>query len=151
MEIEKKYLCEKLPENLEYYDCASIVQGYISINPVIRIRKSNNDYILTVKGKGAVAREEFELVLTKEQFETLSKKVETQFIKKKRYFIPLETGFCAELDIYEGFLKGLVTIEVEFETLEQEKEFTAPNWFGKEVSKDNRYKNANLSLYGIPK
>lgn len=151
MEIEKKYLCEKLPENLERYDCASIVQGYISINPVIRIRKSNEDYILTVKGKGAVAREEFELMLTKEQFETLSQKVETRFITKKRYFIPLESGFCAELDVYEGFLKGLVTVEVEFETLEQEKEFKAPNWFGKEVSKDNRYKNANLSLYGIPK
>lgn len=150
MEIERKYLCQKVPENLEIYDCICIVQGYISVDPVIRIRKANEDYFLTVKGKGEIAREEFELILTKEQFETLSKKIELPFLNKKRYLIPLECGLTAELDIYEGFLDGLVTVEVEFETSEQEKKFVPPHWFSKDVSTDNQYKNATLCLYGIP-
>ena len=52
MEIERKYLIKTLPEHLEQYPCKVIEQGYLNTNPVVRIRRSNDDYILTYKGKG---------------------------------------------------------------------------------------------------
>ena len=58
MEIERKFTLKSLPENLEQYPCHHIEQGYLNINPVVRIRKQDETYILTYKGKGMMAREE---------------------------------------------------------------------------------------------
>ena len=47
MEIERKFLLNGLPENLESYTCLIMEQAYISTNPVIRIRQKSvkNDKI----------------------------------------------------------------------------------------------------------
>ena len=58
MEIERKYLVRQIPENLSHYHCQKIAQGYLCPSPVVRIRRSNDDYYLTYKGKGLLAREE---------------------------------------------------------------------------------------------
>ena len=49
MEIERKYLVRKLPENLEQYNKKEIAQGYLCTEPVVRIRRSNDDYYMTYK------------------------------------------------------------------------------------------------------
>ena len=56
MEIERKFLVKKenLPENLEQYPCKVIEQGYLCTEPVVRIRKSNDNYYLTYKSKSEV-------------------------------------------------------------------------------------------------
>ncbi len=53
MEIERKYLIDTLPENLEDYPCRHIEQGYINIDPVVRIRRNNDKYELTYKSSGS--------------------------------------------------------------------------------------------------
>ena len=53
MEIERKYLVKILPDHLEQYPCRQIEQGYLSTNPVVRIRRSNDRYILTYKGRSS--------------------------------------------------------------------------------------------------
>ena len=65
MEIERKYLIDRLPENLEQYDCQHIEQGYLNTDPVVRVRRDNDDYYLTYKGKGLLSREEYNLPLNK--------------------------------------------------------------------------------------
>ena len=49
MEIEKKFLLRRLPEELDGYPVRHMEQGYLCTDPVIRIRKSNDRYILTYK------------------------------------------------------------------------------------------------------
>ena len=51
MEIEKKFRIKRFPEGLEQYPCIEIEQGYLCRGPVVRIRKANEDYILTYKSK----------------------------------------------------------------------------------------------------
>lgn len=53
MEIERKYLVKTLPDHLDQYESKKIAQGYLCTEPVVRIRRSNNDYYLTYKGDGA--------------------------------------------------------------------------------------------------
>ena len=65
MEIERKYLLDQLPENLTSYPCKKIEQGYLSTEPVVRIRRSDDEYYLTYKSKGLMVREEYNLPLTK--------------------------------------------------------------------------------------
>ena len=88
MEIERKYLVKILPDHLEQYPCRQIEQGYLSTNPVVRIRRSNDRYILTYKGKGLMVREEYNLPLNEESFTHLKEKIDGLLIQKRRYLIP---------------------------------------------------------------
>lgn len=150
MEIERKFLTKEIPFDITAYPCREIVQAYLSFSPTIRIRKQDTAYILTVKGKGHLAREEFELSLTEEEYERLFRKTEGTPVVKKRYLVPLAAGLTAEVDLYEGELAGLMTTEVEFSSLEEAESFLAPHWFGKDISEEKAYKNTALSLYGLP-
>lgn len=149
MEIERKFLIKHEP-CLRQVKNEKVTQGYISTDPVIRIRQMNNHFSLCMKSQGHMIREEFELELTQEQFEALWPKVEFQPVEKTRYFIPLNKNLTAELDIFHGHLDGLVTVEVEFDSPVEASKFVAPDWFGAEITHDNRYKNNHLSMYGKP-
>ena len=150
LEIERKFLVKDCPR-LDNYPLKKITQAYISTDPVIRIREMANQYFLTVKSQGHMVREEFDMAITKEQYDCLYAKIENYPIEKIRYFIPIQDNLTAELDIYAGHLDGLMTVEVEFTSMLAADHFTPPCWFGKDITLDNRYKNNNLSIYGIPK
>ena len=155
MEIEKKYLVRHLPEGLENYPSRHLVQSYISRSPVIRLRKieekGQESFVLTVKGAGLSVREEFELDLTREQYERLRAKEEGRVLEKTRYLIPLENTDCgedkltAELDVFHGELSGLILVEVEFGSTGAMEAFVPPEWFGEDVSDSDRYHNSTLS------
>jgi CYTH domain-containing protein len=154
MEIERKYAIKQLPGDLSKYQCKNIEQGYLCHNPILRVRKSNENYILTYKSKigidaytkeGAIVNNEVELPLTKEAYQTLKEKTEGNIIHKKRYLIPIQDGLTAELDIFEEQLSGLIFAEVEFPDADAADTFSAPDWFGKDISGDKRFSNYRLS------
>lgn len=91
MEIERKFLVPALPENLSSYPCHLIEQAYLCTSPVVRIRRQDDDFILTYKGSGMMAREEYNLPLTSESYGHLLPKADGIVITKKRYVIPLDT------------------------------------------------------------
>lgn len=143
MEIERKFTIKNMPD-LTAFPTKKIVQAYLNTDPVIRIRKENEDYYLTYKGKGLLAREEYNLPLNKESFEHLLKKADGIIISKTRYCIPYK-NHTIELDIFEDDLAPLVIAEVEFESEKEAAAFTPPDWFLKDVTYDKRYHNSNLS------
>lgn len=145
MEIERKFLVKELPENLESYPSKRIAQGYLNTEPVVRIRRSNDDYYLTYKGKGLMVREEYNLPLTAEAFEHMLPKIDGILIDKIRYLIPLDEKLTAELDIFQGTLTPLRLVEVEFDSVEEANAFIAPDWFGDDVTNSKDYHNSNLS------
>ena len=119
MEIERKFLIKSLPDNLESYSCDTLIQAYISTEPVIRVRQKNEDYILLSKKDGIS-------------------------IKKKRYKIP-DTPYLIELDVFEGDYNGFCMAEVEFSDIDSANAYNAPAWFGPEVTMDSRFHNSSLS------
>ena len=145
MEIERKYLVDKLPGHIEDYPCRIISQGYLNINPVVRIRRDNDKYELTYKSKGFLARQEYNLPLNREAYEHLLTKIDGRLIEKRRYMIPLEHGLTAELDVFEGTLAPLILVEVEFSSEEEANSFVPPSWFGEDVTFSGKYHNSSLS------
>ena len=145
MEIERKYLVKQTPENLDKYEQKRISQGYLCTNPVVRIRRSNEEYFLTYKSRGLMAREEHEMPLTAEAFEHMLPKIDGILIDKIRYMIPLDEKHVAELDIFQGTLAPLRLVEVEFESIEEANAFVPPEWFGDDVTNSGEYHNSNLS------
>lgn len=147
MEIERKYLIKNLPENLGQYPCKRIEQGYLNTDPVVRIRRSDDKYTLTYKGKGLMVREEYNLPLNAEAFTHLKEKIDGILIQKCRYLIPYAEKYTIELDVFEGELAPLTLAEVEFETEEEANTFVPPEWFGEDVTFSTRYHNSTLSQY----
>lgn len=150
MEIERKYLIDKIPFDLSNYPCRLIEQGYLNTEPVVRVRRSNDKYVLTYKGTGLMMREEYNLPLTKESYAHLIDKADGIRITKKRYLIPYHESLTIELDIFEGALAPLQLAEVEFKTKEEADTFTPPEWFGTDVTFSTDYHNSTLSRVGLP-
>ena len=154
MEIERKFLINNLPFILEDYPCSLIEQGYISTTPVIRVRKKalvvedkflNPKYILTVKSKGLMVRQEYELDLDESEYESLLKKCSGNVITKKRYVIPLEDNLSLELDIFEGAFEGLIMGEIEFPDEASSKKYNPPEYLFREVTFDTNFHNSTMS------
>lgn len=149
MEIERKFLIKQLPENLDEYPFHLIEQGYLNTSPVVRVRKSDDEYFLTYKGSGMMAREEYNLPLNAESYSHLIKKADGNIISKKRYLIPLDKSHTIELDIFDEPFSPLVIAEVEFNSLDEAELFTAPEWFDEEVTYDSKYHNNNMSMQKV--
>lgn len=145
MEIERKYLIKNTPDNLSDFPCRIMEQGYLNTDPVIRIRKDNDNYELTYKSKGLMVREEYNLPLTKEAYGHLLSKIDGRLIKKRRYMLPLGEGLTAELDIFEGELAPLILAEVEFPDEDSAFSFIPPDWFEEDVTFSGKYHNSFLS------
>ncbi|MCR4642297.1 MAG: CYTH domain-containing protein [Lachnospiraceae bacterium] len=146
MEIERKFLVRELPADLASYPSRQISQAYLCTDPVVRVRQDNNDFYLTYKGKGFLAREEYNLPLNREAYEKLSSKADGNVISKTRYLIPLEnSSLTIELDVFDPPFAPLVLAEVEFENIDEAQAFTPPDWFGDDVTEDRHYSNSYLS------
>ncbi len=145
MEIERKFLIRNLPENLEEFPSHKIEQGYLCTNPVVRIRREDDSYILTYKSKGMMSREEYNLPLTKEAYLHLCTKTDGVFIEKTRYIIPEKNGSKIELDIFHGAHEGLILAEVEFPNEEAALAYEPPKWFSQDVTFSSEYHNSYLS------
>lgn len=82
MEIERKFTVKALPENLDSYPFHLIEQAYLNTDPVLRIRRQDDEYYLTYKGKGLMAREEYNLPLNQSSYEHLLSKADGICISK---------------------------------------------------------------------
>ena len=78
----ENYLVEACPFSLHDYPSHEIEQGYLNTEPVVRIRRYDDSYVLTYKSKGFLVREEYNLPLTKEAYEHLRTKIDGRLIQK---------------------------------------------------------------------
>lgn len=170
VEIERKYLIDKdwaskfyeMAANgiLEYHD---IEQVYLTVDPVIRVRKSDDEYYMTYKGKGKMIKEEYNLPLTEESYNILSLKGEGNIITKRRVLIPLNKYYAdvasladtnpfghlvVELDYFKRPV-DLIMAEVEFASEEECNNFVPPVWFLEEVTGKKEYYNSFMSRMKI--
>lgn len=147
MEIERKYLIDIIPFELDNFEKHEIIQCYLK--PVQkdverRVRKKNNKIFYTEKSFGDLIREEKELEISEDRFNILLKEKVNNIIYKDRYHIPYQS-FTIELDVYKDKLKGLITADVEFKSIELSNNFIPPDWFIKEVTYNQELKNFNLA------
>lgn len=158
MEIERKFTIKNLPDNLDNFAFHIIEQAYLNTAPVIRIRKQDEEYFLTYKGKGLMSREEYNLPLDETSYQHLLEKADGNVISKKRYlipitnpqfasdFVPLSTPeLIIELDVFAPPFAPLIMAEVEFPSIEMATAFIAPDWFDEDVTNDPAYHNSNMS------
>lgn len=149
MEIERKYLVERLPKLSQKPNCR-IRQGYFPLKDKaiqVRLREAGAEHTIGIKcGSGGVRTEE-EIKIPVERFNRLWRLVRGASIKKNRYRIPFGQRVI-QLDVYQGPHKGLLTAEVEFPDKKQSKAFRPPDWFGREITGNQRYSNEVMARRG---
>jgi adenylate cyclase len=152
IEIERKFLVERPPDDLDAHPSRDIAQGYLAITDdvEVRVRRYGEQSFLTVKSSGNESRVEEEIEIDVRRFDALWPLTEDRRIEKRRYRIPTSDGLTIELDVYHGRLTGLISAEVEFGSSADADRFTPPRWLGREVTDDPRYKNKRLATEGLP-
>lgn len=145
MEIERKYIIDCPPADYKQYPFHRIEQAYLCTCPVVRIRRQDNEYILTYKSAGLMAREEYNLPLTADAYAHLKPKADGIVLSKTRYLLPLDDRHTIELDVFDSPYDGLILAEVEFSSVEEANAFIPPKWFGQDVTMSAKYHNSTLS------
>ena len=148
-EIERKYAVDEIPDDLKIEKIIDIEQAFIyrDNNTIIRIRKIKDrkektiKYIYTVKTKGDIQYDsydigkkyEIETSISKEEYEELIQKKISNNINKTRIIVPIDENLKVEIDIYYEYLDGLLTAEIEFPSEEIARTYKEPTWLGKEL------------------
>ena len=149
-EIERKFLVEQLPSGLEIDSEDEIAQGYLALGEdQVRLRRRGDRFLITAKRGHGLIREEVEVPLARESFEELWPMTEGRRLEKTRSTTQVD-GQTAEIDVYQGPLAGLTTVEVEFEDTGAAEGFSPPAWFARELTDDERYSNSRLAMQGLP-
>ena len=150
-EIESKFLLHSLPK-VELGQGVSMRQGYLKTSTgEVRLRQMGENYYITIKSDGSSSRMECERSIDKWAFDQLWKDTEGRTIHKTRYFINYR-DLTLELDVYEGKLQGLITLECEFSSQDEQLDFRLPSYVGvaHDITHDPNYKNKNLAASGLP-
>ncbi|HST41930.1 MAG TPA: CYTH domain-containing protein [Conexibacter sp.] len=151
-EIERKFVLDAPPQGLDDHPSVAIEQGYLALDGdvEVRLRRRGEQAFLTVKAGGGRRRIEQELPIGLEQFGALWPLTEGRRISKRRFLVPAPGGLQFEVDVFAGALDGLVVAEVEFPDDAVADAFEGPDWLGREVTDDARWKNRALALDGRP-
>ena len=153
VEIERKFLVTGSPPDLGAHPSSTLEQGYVAIHgdgTEVRIRRAAGASVLTIKSSGGLVRAEEEFPIDDATFERLWPLTEGRRLQKVRYLVPHgPPDVLIEVDVYDGDLAGLVVAEVEFPSEEDASAFAAPPWFGREVTRDARFKNQRLAVDGL--
>lgn len=143
MEIERKWLVEGYPPDGLYPCVRSSVQmqGYLATNPAVRVRETRcegvSEYVLCIKGKGTLAREEIELELDKETFDRLCALLCGALVRKDHRVYRLPTGELLEVSLVDADRPtAFYYAEVEFDSMEQANAFVPPAYLGEEKTED---------------
>ncbi|UCD04464.1 MAG: adenylate cyclase [Candidatus Woesearchaeota archaeon] len=132
IELERTYLAKSIPDDLKNCKSEEIIDTYIPReidHPRLRLRKKGNRYTLTKKvalDKDPSKHEEHEIVLTDIEYNAL-RKIGGKEIRKVRYHYPYK-NMIAEIDIFKGDLKGLVSVDFEFNSVEEKDSFRMPDF-----------------------
>ena len=125
MEIERKWMVTGWPEGLVLEEEFAMRQGYISVQPTVRIREEaltggKTSYVLCFKSGGGLAREEIERPIDKKLFDELETKIIGKpLIGKIRRSYALPDGFVLEVNhVDEGQPTAFWYAEVEYPTVE---------------------------------
>lgn len=133
IELERTFLAKEIPDGLKNCKFKEVIDIYIpksSEHPKLRIRKNGNKYEATKKepvdeADKTVLREQT-IGLTEAEFETL-RKLEGKVVHKIRYDYDYKSN-TAEVDVFQGALKGLVVVDFEFDNEDEKNKFEMPEF-----------------------
>lgn len=148
MEIERKFRVDGFLKDLPLLDEVYIEQGYLSTNPVVRIRssqlKEKVEYYLTIKGKGTIIREEVEFKIKEDEFLRLKNLLNGHLLKKELKIYSLGNYHLECSRVSGNNIDDFFYAEIEFSTLKEAENFIPPKFLGKELTYDTNFTMSSI-------
>lgn len=146
-ETERKFLVKDFSFK-KHLKGILIKQGYLCAEEgvSVRVRTAEDRGYLTIKGKSTgISQDEYEYEIPADDAEEMLKKMCIQpVIEKYRYKLE-HKGFVWEIDEFLKDNEGLIVAEIELEN--EGQEFPLPDFIGREVTYDYRYRNSYLAKH----
>lgn len=150
IEIERKFLVDQEKwQQVTKPEAMHFRQGYIFSDEkkTIRVRVTDTEAYITIKGSTAgFSRSEFEYTIPKTDGIELLDNFAVSELEKYRYRVAY-AGKLWEVDEFLGDNQGLLMAEIELGR--EDEEFELPPWITTEVTGDDRYYNARLSVHPL--
>lgn len=147
IEIERKFLVHHDKWALIQKPKGMVIrQGYMHKEPdkTIRVRVKDQESFITIKGKSeGMSRSEYEYAIPLADGNEMLDAFCDAIIDKVRYNITY-AGKLWEVDVFTGDNAGLIVAEIELRS--EDETFELPDWIDREVTRDKRYFNSNLSV-----
>lgn len=148
IEIERKFLVSSMQWKADVFQEITMRQGYFESAPgaTVRVRIEGERAVLTIKGATVgLSRAEYEYEIPMgDAREMLDIFCEGRQVEKVRHLVKVG-AHTWEVDVFEGANAGLVMAEVELGRADETVEL--PEWVGKEVSHERRYRNGYLARH----
>ena len=149
LEIERKFLMNGFPIGLPLIREAELEQGYLSIDPEIRLHRAvdvatgKTECWMTLKGEGELVRTEHMTRIDENFYFDAADFMKVPMIQKtyKRYKLGPWTLEVAHVD--PGTPRAFFYGEIEFPTEKDAREFHVPNFLGREITFNEDYKMKN--------
>lgn len=141
-EFELTYLAKNLPNNfspdIKSKEILDIYLPASSDHAKLRVRKRGDSYEITkkepVSGIDSSHQNENTIPLTEEEFNELAT-LQGKRVRKIRYYYE-ENGVMYEIDMFQDLLRGLVLVDVEFNSNEDKAKFIPPEWVLADVTQE---------------
>lgn len=160
LEIERKFIMKGFPEEIlseKEYDASGlellrevdIRQGYISIEPEVRLHRAKDlwslkdNFRLTLKGNGSLTRTEIMTDVSEEFYEEAKAMLPGCMIQKLYHKYQYGEFLLEVCRVDPGSENEFYYGEIEFASEEEANHFAPPEWLGVEVTHDSRYKMKN--------
>lgn len=146
MEIERKWILNRVPTEFRLISHTQIEQFYLSTSPEVRLGHnpaSRFPFYLTIKGEGILTREEIQEEVSEDFFNKAKELVGKPSIKKDYYFFNCG-GYPLEVSIVDD--GAFIYAEIGFETEEQARNYQLPIDDAVEVTDNPEYKMKNYWL-----
>ena len=144
MEIERKWILQRVPTEFRLARNAQVEQFYVSTSPEVRLRHnpaSNEPFRITIEG--TLSREEIETKISENFYNQVKEFVNKSPIKKD-YSIFNCGGYPLAVSVVDN--GAFIYAEVEFESEEQARDFQLPIDDAIEVTENTEYKMKNYWL-----
>ena len=150
VEIERKFLMEGFPADLELLREVYIEQGYLGFDPELRVRKAvvresgKEEYYLTLKSEGDLTRHEVETEIPAGFYQDVASYLGEQMLRKEYKAYRLGAWELEVSHVDAGKAWEFYYAEIEFPTEEEALAFVPPACLGREITYESDYKMKNF-------
>jgi CYTH domain-containing protein len=149
LEIERKFLMKEFPSDLEVIREVDIWQGYVSIDPEVRIHKAKDrksgveNFRLTLKGDGTLTRTEIKTDIDGAFYQESLGLIAGEVIYKDYRSYRLGDDILEVCHVDPGKASEFLYAEIEFKSEEEANAFIKPDFLGEDVTDNDYYKMKN--------
>jgi len=149
IELERTFLLKELPKDIKKCKSVEILDIYFPTtmpHPILRLRKKDNQFILTKKApvkNDASEQKEQTIILSEEEFLALST-LPGKKLRKIRYYYPINK-YLAEIDIFLDDLQGLALVDFEFPSIKEKERFSIPDFCLVDITQEDFIAGGSLA------